>query len=158
MQRWHQAFLGLKQIPATISTFEIDHFFTLKPAEMEAVRSRRRPLNRLGIALLIGFLRMTGRTLNSFHIIPKSVLSHLGTQLHQRTPELASIRGLYQRKRTLIDHQRYAAKVLGFSELTTHVERALTTYLRQEVITVSLLALRQGRFTHFGSQCRNPTT
>ena len=59
MRRWHEQYLGLKQIPTTLSAVEIEHYFTLSPSEMAIVGTRRRPLNRLGVALQIGFLRMT---------------------------------------------------------------------------------------------------
>lgn len=89
---------------------------------------------------------MAGRTLNSPHVIPKYVLEHLGVQLHIIVPDIASIRALYQCSRTLFDHQNFAAKVLGFSELTDHAERGLTDYLRRSVVnsfrgeTLALLA------------------
>jgi hypothetical protein len=136
MQRWHQGFLGLKQIPAAISLFEVESFFTLKGEEIEAIRTRRRALNRLGIALQIGFLRMTGRMLNSFETVPRPVLEHLGRQLHLVVPNITSIRALYRRSRTLFDHQSFAAQVLGFAELTEHAERGLTAHLRREAVTV----------------------
>jgi hypothetical protein len=63
---------------------EIEHFFTLGEDELAAVQRRRTVLNRLALALQIGFLKMTGRTLNSVEIIPTEVLEHLGRQLGQK--------------------------------------------------------------------------
>jgi Tn3 transposase DDE domain len=48
-------------------------------------------LNRLALALQIGFLKMTGRTLNSVELIPPGVLDHLGRQLDCVPPRIAPI-------------------------------------------------------------------
>ena len=130
MQRWREQYLGLVVfLPAMVSA-EIDQFFTLSREELAAVESPRGPLNRLSVGLQIGFLRMTGRTLNSCQILPAAVLAHLGRQLDLTPPQLASIRGLYRRKRTLFDHQRVAMTALRFWHLVEHAERGLTAQLR----------------------------
>jgi hypothetical protein len=56
---------------------EIEHFFSLSEDELAAVQRRRTVLNRLALALQIGFLKMTGGALNSVEIIPTGVLEHL---------------------------------------------------------------------------------
>jgi hypothetical protein len=131
MQRWRQRYLGLAGFPPTMASAEIDQFFTFSRRELTVITRRRGPLNRLSVGLQIGFLRMTGRTLNSFQILPVAVLKHLGAQLRLASPRLASIRALYRRQRTLFDHQRIAMKVLGFRHLTDHAERGLTAHLRR---------------------------
>ena len=52
MQRWHRPFIGRKQLPVKLSWVEIEYFFTLTAADLAVIRRRRRPRNRLGIALL----------------------------------------------------------------------------------------------------------
>ena len=84
---------------------------------MRAVRPHRRVLNRLGVALQIGYLRLAGTALNSFDMIPQQVLVHLGSELGTEVPRLASIRALYRRRRTLFEHQAAARNVLGRDEL-----------------------------------------
>ena len=81
MSRWEHRYLGRERFPDALSTLEIENFFTLGEDEFAAVRRRRRVLNRLALALQIGFLKMTGGTLNSVEIIPPGVLEHLGRQL-----------------------------------------------------------------------------
>jgi TnpA family transposase len=94
-------------------------------------------LNGLALALQVGFLRMTGRTLNSVELIPPEVLEHLGRQLDCSPPRLASIRAFYRRRRrTLFEHQATALRLLGRSELTPHAERGLVAYLRREAAAV----------------------
>lgn len=68
MQRWRQRYLGLAGFPPTMVSAEIDQFFTFSRHELIAITRRRGPLNRLSVGLQIGFLRMAGRTLNSFQI------------------------------------------------------------------------------------------
>ena len=70
LRRWDHQYLGEERFPETLSTLEIEHFFTLDAAELARVRERRGPLNRLALALQIGFLKMTGTTLNSVELIP----------------------------------------------------------------------------------------
>ena len=104
MQRWREQYLGLAQFPSAMAAAEVDQFFTLSGSEAATVAQRRGPLHRLGVGLQIGLLRMTGRTLNSFQMIPVAVLEHLGVQLGLTAPRLASIRALYRRQRTLFEH------------------------------------------------------
>jgi hypothetical protein len=115
---------------------EIEHFFSLSEDELAAVRRRRTVLNRLALALQIGFLKMTGGTLNSVEIIPTGVLEHLGRQLRCAPPRIASIRALYRRRRTLFDHQAAALHTLGRTEPSEHAERGLVAYLRREAAAV----------------------
>jgi hypothetical protein len=79
--RWEHRYLGEERFPETLSALEIEHFFTLDADELALVRQRRGALNRLALALQIGFLKMTGRTLNSVELIPPGVPDHLGRQL-----------------------------------------------------------------------------
>jgi len=131
MQRWREQYLGLAEFLPEMASAEVDQFFTLSREELAAVESRRGPLNRLCVGFQIGFLRMTGRTLNSCQILPPAVLAHLGRQLDLVPPQMASIRGLYRRRRTLYDHQHVAMTALGFRHLTEHAERGLTAHLRR---------------------------
>jgi TnpA family transposase len=132
MSRWDHRYLGREQFPETLSAMEIEHFFTLGEDGFAAVRRRRRVLNRLALALQIGFLKMTGGTLNSVEIIPPGVLEHLGHQLGYAPPRIASIRALYRRRRTLFDHQAATLDALGRTEPSEHAERGLVAYLRRE--------------------------
>src|SRR3546814_662002 len=86
----------------------------------------------LGVALQIGFLRLTGTALNSFEIIPGQVLAHLGIVLDIEVPQLTSIRALYRRRRTLFEHQDSAKRALGLRDLALHGEWALGGFLRRE--------------------------
>lgn len=94
-------------------------------------------MNRLALALQIGFLKMTGRTLNSVELIPSEILDHLGRHLDCVPPRIASVRAFYRRRpRTLFEHHEAALRLLGRTVLTPHAERGLVAYLRREAAAV----------------------
>jgi len=133
MARWEHCYLGLERFPDALSALEIEQFFTLDAAELAEVRRRRGSMNRLAVALQIGFLKMTGTLLNSVQLIPAAALDHLGRQLWngEGTPRIASIRALYRRRRTLFDHQQAALSALGFRYLHEQVMPGLISALRR---------------------------
>jgi Domain of unknown function (DUF4158) len=101
MSRWDHRYLGHERFPASLSAFEVEQFFTLSKDELASVRERRGPRNRLALALQIGFLKMTGGTLNSVEIIPAAVLDHLGRQLAYPPPRSAPSTGASARCSTI---------------------------------------------------------
>ena len=84
MQGWQTTFLGMRELPRDISDFEIKAFFTFDGAEREAINARRGDAHRLGLALHIGFLRMSGRLLHAFRVVPVA-LRCLAAPSQQRT-------------------------------------------------------------------------
>lgn len=58
------SYLGARRFPRDMSAFELRHFFSFSIADRRELRVRypRRP--RLGAALQLGFVRMTGTTLD----------------------------------------------------------------------------------------------
>jgi len=129
--QWDRRCLGVERFPDALSALEIEQFFGLSPDERRAVLRRRRPTNRLGVALQVGYLRMTGLPLNSVQRIPPAILAFVGRVLDQPAPQLASIRALYRRRRTLFEHQVAAQKILGLRAMPEHAERALIAFLRR---------------------------
>nr|WP_255326040.1 Tn3 family transposase [Sphingobium sp. 15-1] len=93
-----------------LEALEIDTFFTLVGDEPAAIQSHRRDMNRLAIAIQIGYMRMIGMALNSVEMIPSAVLVHVAGEL-QTPPQLTSIRALYRRRRTLHEHQEAAREI-----------------------------------------------
>ena len=132
MERWHTSWLSLKQFPSDLSSFDLDQFFTLDTADQQIVASRRRTTHRLGIALQIGFIRMTGCTLDAVKIVPSAVLHHVAAQLHLTAPDIASLRAMYACRRTLYEHQQLARLATGFADLTDAAERVLNGQLRRK--------------------------
>ena len=137
MDKWQATFLGLKRLPRELSGFEIQAFFTFTTAERESIEARREAALKLGLALQLGFLRMSGRLLDAVRIVPATLWRHLGEQLGVTAPDLASLKGMYRRHRTLFEHQDLACEILGFRSLTEAQRRALIRALREEVTHTS---------------------
>jgi TnpA family transposase len=133
MGNWQATFLGLKQLPRELTAFEIEAFFTFTLAERQLIEDRRRPALKLGLALQIGFLRMCGRLLDAVRIVPPALWRHLGAQFGVAAPDLASLRAMYRRAPTLIEHQQLACEAIGFHWLSEPQRRALVRALRQEL-------------------------
>jgi len=133
MQGWQTPYLGLRDIPRDLSGFELQAFFTFSRAERELIEARRGDPLKLGLALHIGFLRMSGRLLDAVRVVPPALWRHLGSELGIDAPEIASLRAMYGRGRTLFDHQQVACDALGFRWMSEHQRRALVRLLSDEV-------------------------
>ena len=135
MDHWHAPYLGLRHIPPELTEFELNTFFTFSAKEHTLIEARRNHLYRLALALHLGFIRMTGRTLDAYKQVPKVLWSHLGEQLSIAPPEIGTLRSLYEtRPRTLIDHQQLAQQALGFSSMTEHQRRYLVRWLKETLV------------------------
>jgi TnpA family transposase len=133
MNPWQATFFGLKQIPRELTAFEIEAFFTFTATERQVIEQRRQPALKLGLALQIGFLRMSGRVLDAVRIVPAVLWRHLGEQFNVAAPDLASLRAMYGRGNTLFEHQQLACEVLDFHWLSEAQRRALSGALRLEL-------------------------
>lgn len=134
MGRWEQRYFGHDGFPQGLSPLEVQRFFTPTPQEQPVIGQRRTATNRIAFALQIGFLKMTGRLLNSVELVPPAVLAHLGQVVGCEPPRIASIRAFYRRRRTLFDHQSAARRLLGRREVSEHALRGLTGFLRREAV------------------------
>jgi hypothetical protein len=137
MQGWMGTYLGLREVPRELSEFELQAFFTFSPAERAVIQRRRGPTLKLGLALHLGFVRMSGRPLDAFRVLPPVLLRHLGKEFGIPVPDVASLRALYRRRKTLSEHQRLAWRVLGFDWMTEHQRRGLVRCLKDEVVRCS---------------------
>jgi TnpA family transposase len=132
MQSWHTTYLGLKDLPRELSTFELQAFFTYGKAEREVIDGRYGAPHKLGLALHMGFLRLSGRSLNALRVVPVSLWAHLGKELGVRPPEIASLKAMYARGKTFYDHRQLAQQTLGFRLPNEHQSRAFAQVLRNE--------------------------
>lgn len=133
MDRWRATYLGIKQLPRELTAFEIEAFFTFTGPERAVIEERRKPELKLGLALQIGFLRMSGRLLDAVRIVPPVLWHHLGHQFGVVAPDLASLRAMYRRRQTLFDHQALACDVLHFRSLRERERRALVRAIQDEL-------------------------
>jgi hypothetical protein len=94
MEHWRLAYLGMRRIPRDLSEFELATFFTFSSKERALLNARPGPLYRLALALHIGFVRMTGATLDAYQYVPQILWSHLGKQFGIATPDIGTLRTL----------------------------------------------------------------
>jgi TnpA family transposase len=120
-----------------MSTFEVRHFSTLSSDDRHVLRRRFHSRSRLGAALQLGFVRMTGTTLDAFDYVPRAVLEHLGHQLGMSAPELTTLRALYRRQMTLFLRQRWACEYAGFHRHdASDVTHVIGTLLSDSTVTL----------------------
>jgi TnpA family transposase len=129
MHDWQLAYLGRHTFPAELTDFELRQTFTFDAEERENIRRAFRSRLRIGAALQLGFLRLTGTTLNSIQYVPSAVLRHLGSQFGVPPPDLATLRALYKRKMTRVAHQSWAIEYGGFRALDTRGEELLIAFV-----------------------------
>lgn len=82
----------------------------------------------------MGFLRLSGHSLNALRLVPVSLRAHLGKELGVRPPEIASLKAIYARGKTFYNHRQLAQQALGFRLPTEHQSRAFVQALRDEAI------------------------
>lgn len=118
-------FIGADRLPSNLSDFDIDVYFRLPADTVAAIKDRfhadRVPgvENRMvGMAAQIVFLRTTGKPLDNIARLPALLLRHLGAALGVQPPTIASLRSIYQRRETAVEHRRWARRHLGLADAT----------------------------------------
>jgi hypothetical protein len=72
---------GFEHIPADLSKAELFRFFTYSAEDRHAIFECRGHHNKVGFALLLGCVRLTGRFPMHFDALPESLLTHVCKQL-----------------------------------------------------------------------------
>lgn len=135
---WQLPFLGIARFPRALTQFEINTFFTFDELELDAIRTRRGDALRLASGVHLGFLKMSGMTLDALDRIPMFVLAHVAGQIDVPSMDIATVRSLYRRRRrTLFEHQRWAMATLGIEPFTVHRERALIRAFSPTLASIS---------------------
>ncbi len=128
---WQQPYLGLKEFPRGLTEYEVRAFFYFDEGERAAIQSRRGSDLRLAAALHLGFIKMTGATLDAVDRVPLPVLGTVTRSLNIPQVELVTLRALYRRRqRTLFEHQRWAMNVLRMRPFTDHRQRVVVRLFR----------------------------
>lgn len=151
-------YLGWRTFPRELTSFEARRFFTFSAADRRELRIRYKRRLRLGAALQLGFVRLTGTTLAALDYVPRVVLDLLGRQLHVPTPQVATLRAIYRRERTLFAHQAWACAHAGFRWPTANDHAALVDSLAS-FAAVTLDRDRLGRHARellYGRGCQIP--
>lgn len=87
---------------------------------------------KIGAAIQLGFLKMSGSLLESTQIIPSRLLNYVSKQLGLPTLTIATLRAIYTRPKTRYEHQWWAMEELGFTKATPRQLQGLLPFMRQE--------------------------
>jgi len=70
MQSWQGTYIGVREVPREVGELELQAFFTFSRTEHAIIQRRRALALKLGLALHMGFVRMSGRPLDAFRVLP----------------------------------------------------------------------------------------
>lgn len=110
-------YVGADSLPARLSEFDVEQYFTLTKADVSALCERFRADRRVPAAILLLHLRTSGRPLDRVAVVPRNLLRTVSDALGAPKLTIASLRSLYQRRPTLYEHQRWAKDYLGLQDL-----------------------------------------
>jgi hypothetical protein len=85
---------------------ELEEFFRFSRREVFDIGEEFTPKHRIAVAIQLGFTRMSGRRLDRFKVLPRTLLSFVGEQFKLKPPSIATMRSMYKRGNTLYDHQK----------------------------------------------------
>ena len=110
-------FVGQEALPPRLSEFDREQFFSLTSADVAALREQFRSDRRLPAALMLMFMRVAGRPLDGFNVLPRNLLRHTAQVLAVSPPSIASLRSIYKRRQTLFKHQLWARPISACANL-----------------------------------------
>ena len=127
-------FIGAENLPTRLSEFDVQQAFSLSKDDIAAVAERFRHDRRVAAAIQMLFLRASGRPMDRFASVPKTLLRSVCDAFQTPAVSIASLRSLYARRQTLYEHQAWARTYLGLQDLDeTQVEQL------QQVLTIAAL-------------------
>ena len=127
-------FIGAENLPTRLSEFDVQQSFSLSTDDIAAVAERFRHDRRVAAAIQMLFLRASGRPMDRFASVPKTLLRFVCDAFQTPAVSIASLRSLYARRQTLYEHQAWARTYLGLQDLDeTQVEQL------QQVLAIAAL-------------------
>ena len=97
-------FIGFENLPSRLSEHDVREAFALSQDDVAAVCDRFRHDRRVAAAIQMLFLRASGRPLDRFATVPKTLLRSVCEALETPAVSIASLRSLYARRQTLYEH------------------------------------------------------
>jgi Domain of unknown function (DUF4158) len=121
---------GFERIPQNLTRTELFCYFTFSEEDRHEILQCRGDHNRIGFALLLGGVRLTGRFLHDFALVPRSLLTHLCEQLGIEEPLLV----VYpHRQPTRYEHVERLKVYLGVRSFTSEEQRLIAAHIGQQV-------------------------
>lgn len=126
--------------------------YTLSDEDLEYIRERRRPENKLGFALQLCALRYPGRSLAPGELIPQEVLAFIGAQLGLAGEALLAYAA---RRQTRQEHIEVLRQLYGYKAFSGRGARDLKAWLdKQAELTTSNDDIAR----RFAEECRRTLT
>ena len=110
-------FIGAENLPTRLSEFDLQQSFCLSADDIAAVAGRFRHDRRVAAAIQMLFLRASGRPMDRFASVPKTLLRSVCDAFQSSAVTIASLRSLYARRQTLYEYQAWARTYLGLQDL-----------------------------------------
>jgi len=76
IHRWQHHYLGTNNLPPALPPLELQAFFTFSPQDLAALR-KFDGAYRVGAALQLGFIRLSGNLLGSTEVVTRELVEHL---------------------------------------------------------------------------------
>jgi TnpA family transposase len=132
MASYEFRFVGADRLPNKLSDFDIQQHFALSRDDVAAIKARFKADHRAGAAVLLLFLRASGRTLDRFSVLPRQLFRYIGEALSVQAPTIASLRTIYARRQTLYEHQLWLKEYLELNDIDDADVALLTTHLTEQ--------------------------
>jgi len=114
---------GFERIPANLTRAELFRYFTFAEEDRREINPCRGDFNKIGFALLLGGVRLTGRFLYDLELVPRSLVAHICEQLALDVPLFLTYP---QRRPTRAEHIERSKTYLGLRSFTA-ADRPLIT-------------------------------
>jgi hypothetical protein len=137
--------VGCENIPADLTRAEVFRFFTFPETDRHLIFQCRGMQNRLGFALLLGGVRLTGRFPKDLSVVSTNLIARLCKQFHLPSPATL----IYpQRQPTRIEHMTQIRSYLGLRRFVAGdavmIEAAVCQRVREGARLHELLADAEG--------------
>jgi hypothetical protein len=121
---------SFEHIPRNLSRAELFRYFTFPEPNRNEIAQCRGESNKIGFALLLSGVRLTGRFLQDFELVPRSLLLHICEQLNLKTPLILTYPA---RQPTRYEHVERIRTYLGLRSFKQTDNEMVTGYVRERV-------------------------
>ena len=88
-------FIGAENLPSRLSDMDVQQSFCLSVDDVAAVAARFRHDRRVAAAIQMLFLRASGRPMDRFASVPRTLLRSVSDAFQSAAVTIASLRSLY---------------------------------------------------------------
>lgn len=122
--------VGFETVPANLSRAELFRYFTFPEPDRREIAQCRGDGNKIGFALLLGAIRLTGRFIQDFELVPHSLVAHICEQLRLETPLILTYP---QRQPTRYEHVERIKSYLGLRSFKQTDNDVIVSHVRVRV-------------------------